>query len=155
MNPILVGPLTVTRRHVGYAGIDLVSADGVVLAPEGGRAETFRALGECGHGLTLYGDSGLKWRFCHFAGTPLIGDGETITAGAPLGVMGTSGHVTGRHLHLETYGAGWKDAWRAIGIPEQHVSPPVGGGDSPVMPEALEVAFPVAVIVGFVVGVFV
>lgn len=124
----------ITRRHANFNGIDMWSADGVIVTPEAGVVEKVYVLaGTCGNGLVLRGESGLKHVLCHFAErSPLI-EGQHYPEGSLVGQMGMTGKATGKHLHWETYGSGWRAAWRAAGIPEIYLeAPPVGGDGWPV-----------------------
>jgi murein DD-endopeptidase MepM/ murein hydrolase activator NlpD len=48
--------------------------------------------------LTL--DDGTEIWFCHQTEI-FVEVGETVTAGEVIGTVGTTGHVTGSHLHVE------------------------------------------------------
>lgn len=122
-----------TRRHPNYNAIDLWSVDGVIVLPEAGTVEKVHELaGSCGNGIVLRGDSGLKHVLCHFAARSPLVEGLHYEEGALAGQMGATGRVTGKHLHWETYGTGWRQAWKDAGIPEVYLdTPPVGGDDWP------------------------
>jgi murein DD-endopeptidase MepM/ murein hydrolase activator NlpD len=56
----------------------------------------------CGIGLTIRTGDGLVWTYCHLAYLePSVRAGESLTAGAPVGLVGSTGHSTGPHLHLQ------------------------------------------------------
>jgi murein DD-endopeptidase MepM/ murein hydrolase activator NlpD len=56
----------------------------------------------CGIGLTLRTGDGLVWTYCHLAYLePSVRAGESLIAGAPVGLVGSTGHSTGPHLHLQ------------------------------------------------------
>lgn len=47
-------------------------------------------------------NDGRYWRYCHMVlNSLLVQVGDTVTTNTPLGSMGATGNVTGRHLHLE------------------------------------------------------
>lgn len=49
-------------------------------------------------------DGKLTATFSHMeAGSLRVKEGDTVSAGTPLGTEGATGNVTGRHLHFETY----------------------------------------------------
>jgi murein DD-endopeptidase MepM/ murein hydrolase activator NlpD len=56
----------------------------------------------CGIGFTLRAADGLVWTYCHLAYLePSVQDGVSLVAGAPVGLVGSTGHSTGPHLHLQ------------------------------------------------------
>lgn len=47
-------------------------------------------------------DDGFYWRYCHMIINSLqVNVGDRVTTQTPIGQMGATGNVTGRHLHLE------------------------------------------------------
>ena len=59
--------------------------------------------GNCGIGLTIRaaGD-GRLWTYCHMSyEDPGIQPGIAVAAGQPVGLVGSTGHSTGPHLHLQ------------------------------------------------------
>lgn len=47
-------------------------------------------------------ENGLFWRYCHMVeGSRLVQVGQQVDINTPIGRMGDTGNVTGRHLHLE------------------------------------------------------
>jgi murein DD-endopeptidase MepM/ murein hydrolase activator NlpD len=56
----------------------------------------------CGIGLTIRTQDGLVWTYCHLAYLePRVTDGVTLPAGMAIGLVGSTGHATGPHLHLQ------------------------------------------------------
>jgi murein DD-endopeptidase MepM/ murein hydrolase activator NlpD len=56
----------------------------------------------CGIGLTIRTEDGLVWTYCHLAyEEPSVTDGASLTAGTQVGLVGSTGHATGPHLHLQ------------------------------------------------------
>jgi murein DD-endopeptidase MepM/ murein hydrolase activator NlpD len=105
--PVGGGPSVVS---VGHTHHDYPAAD--IAAPAGSPVYALAdALIEkawhspdarCGIGLTLQASDGQRWTYCHLAyEEPQIVDGTTVTAGTLLGLVGSTGHATGPHLHLQ------------------------------------------------------
>lgn len=47
-------------------------------------------------------EDGHYWRYCHMvSGSLQVSVGQKVTTTTPIGRMGATGNVTGRHLHLE------------------------------------------------------
>ena len=56
----------------------------------------------CGIGLTLQAFDGQVWTYCHLAYLdPAVMDGVSLAAGTQIGLVGSTGHATGPHLHLQ------------------------------------------------------
>lgn len=52
--------------------------------------------------VQILDNDGHYWRYCHMvAGSVQVSVGQQVTTQTPLGRMGATGNVTGRHLHLE------------------------------------------------------
>jgi murein DD-endopeptidase MepM/ murein hydrolase activator NlpD len=43
----------------------------------------------------------VRTRYCHLDTRPWVEPGQQVTAGQPLGTVGTTGHSSGPHLHFE------------------------------------------------------
>lgn len=56
-----------------------------------------------GNMVLIYDSStGYYWRYCHMVnGSITVSVGQQVTTATKLGVMGATGNVSGRHLHLE------------------------------------------------------
>jgi murein DD-endopeptidase MepM/ murein hydrolase activator NlpD len=102
--PVGGGPGTVLvgRDHHDYPAADIAAplgapvyalADAVVLS--------LSDEGACGTGLTLRSLDGLEWIYCHLAHRDeAVQPGGVVTAGQWVGLVGSTGHSTGPHLHL-------------------------------------------------------
>lgn len=89
----------------GHKGIDLISDDTRVYATCNGIVRVI-AYDPSGWGWYIsIGDSdidGLRHIFCHLAaGSILVSRGQTVDRLTQLAVMGSTGNVTGRHLHYQ------------------------------------------------------
>ncbi|WP_435123909.1 M23 family metallopeptidase [Micromonospora tulbaghiae] len=59
----------------------------------------------CGWYVDLVHAGGFGTRYCHMVRRPDVRVGDTVQAGQPIGLVGTSGHSSGPHLHFETHQA--------------------------------------------------
>ena len=56
----------------------------------------------CGIGATMRTQDGLEWTYCHLSYLdPHVEPGQVLEAGALVGLVGSTGHSTGPHLHLQ------------------------------------------------------
>ncbi|MEV4830632.1 M23 family metallopeptidase [Micromonospora sp. NPDC049257] len=57
----------------------------------------------CGWYVDLVHAAGHGTRYCHMVRRPDVGEGDTVQAGQQIGLVGTSGHSSGPHLHFQTH----------------------------------------------------
>ena len=82
-----------------HGGADLLSPAGTpILAPSGGRVVLARALYFTGNTVVIDHGLGLFSLFAHLS-TVEVRTGDTVAAGAVIGLVGATGRVTGPHLH--------------------------------------------------------
>jgi murein DD-endopeptidase MepM/ murein hydrolase activator NlpD len=105
--PVGGGPqvVSVAHTHHDYPAADIAApagsplyalADGVVESAWAGIDP------RCGIGFTIRAFDGQVWTYCHLAyREPAVVAGATLRAGAPVGLVGSTGHATGPHLHLQ------------------------------------------------------
>ena len=99
------GVVSVAHTHHDYPAADIAApagspvyaiANGVVLNA------WHEADPRCGIGMTIRTQDGQVWTYCHLAFLqPSLADGVSLAAGAQIGLVGSTGHATGPHLHLQ------------------------------------------------------
>jgi murein DD-endopeptidase MepM/ murein hydrolase activator NlpD len=87
-----------------HTGLDLSPGDGFVYAAVDGRVAIARADGAYGNMTVLehgrVGGQELSTLYAHQARL-MVTEGDTVRAGQVIGVVGSTGYSTGRHLHFE------------------------------------------------------
>ena len=105
--PVGGGPslVSVSHHHHDYPAADIA-------APEGSPSTRSRTLvvvrawqypdGRCGIGVTMRTADGQSSTYCHLSYLdPALTGGVQLAAGTQLGLVGSTGHATGPHLHLQ------------------------------------------------------
>jgi murein DD-endopeptidase MepM/ murein hydrolase activator NlpD len=106
--PVGGGPsvVSVSEYHHDYPAADIAAPMGTPLyALADGIVEDAWPLGSgtCGIGFTMGSADGRTWTYCHLSFLePTVQPGASLVAGAPVGLVGSTGHSTGPHLHLQT-----------------------------------------------------
>ena len=59
--------------------------------------------GGCGWMVEVQHAGNIMTRYCHMVQRPLVKDGQEVTAGEVIGLVGTSGNSSGPHLHFEVH----------------------------------------------------
>jgi murein DD-endopeptidase MepM/ murein hydrolase activator NlpD len=99
------GVVFVSNSHHDYPAADIGAPAGspVYALSSGVVLQAWPApSARCGVGLTLRTGDGLSWTYCHLAVLdPAIAAGSAVSAGTPVGLVGSTGHATGPHLHLQ------------------------------------------------------
>jgi murein DD-endopeptidase MepM/ murein hydrolase activator NlpD len=100
------GVISVGHDHHDYPAADIAAPSGApVYALADGFIDDAWPLGggACGIGFKLLASDGRTWTYCHLSFLePIVVRGAVVTAGAPVGLVGSTGHSTGPHLHLQT-----------------------------------------------------
>jgi murein DD-endopeptidase MepM/ murein hydrolase activator NlpD len=106
--PVGGGPsvVSVGHDHHDYPAADIAAPEG---APLYALADGFvidawhMPNGSCGIGMTMRAAvDGREWTYCHMSyEEPGIQPGAAVSAGQPVGLVGSTGHATGPHLHLQ------------------------------------------------------
>jgi len=104
--PVGGGPsvVSVGATHHDYPAADIAAPAGSPLyaLANGVVTKAWRYDSKCGIGFTIQTNDGLTWVYCHLAyREPAVVAGATLTAGTPVGLVGSTGHSTGPHLHLQ------------------------------------------------------
>ena len=99
------GVVSASHTHHDYPAVDIAApagspvyalADGVIV-----RSWTVPDP-SCGIGLTMRAFDGQTWTYCHLSYLePGIVAGVSVTAGEPVGLVGSTGDASGPHLHLQ------------------------------------------------------
>jgi murein DD-endopeptidase MepM/ murein hydrolase activator NlpD len=105
--PVGGGPeaVSVGHDHHDYPAADIAAPTGAPLyALADGRvgAAWPQPNGNCGIGFILQTADGRSWTYCHLSYLePGVRLGAFLSAGSPVGLVGSTGHSTGPHLHLQ------------------------------------------------------
>ena len=88
-------------RATRHTGIDLAAPIGrTVLAASGGTITYAAFDGPYGQKIEITHPDGTRTSYAHLHHID-VEPGETVTAGDPIGTLGTTGNTTGPHLHFE------------------------------------------------------
>jgi murein DD-endopeptidase MepM/ murein hydrolase activator NlpD len=105
--PVGGGPsvVSVGHRHHDYPAADIAAPEGsplYALADSFVMATYADGSGKCGIGLTIQLETGTEYTYCHLSYLePAVHPGAALAAGQPVGLVGSTGHSTGPHLHLQ------------------------------------------------------
>ena len=99
------GSVSVGHTHHDYPAADIAAPAGSPVYALSGAVVLnawHESDGRCGIGVTMRTSDGFVWTYCHLAYLfPLVTDGVTLAAGEQVGLVGSTGHATGPHLHLQ------------------------------------------------------
>ena len=105
--PVGGGPehVSVSHDHHDYPAADIAAPAGAplyALAIGVVGSAWHMPAGNCGIGFTLRTGDGRSWTYCHLSYLePSVQPGALLPAGATVGLVGSTGHSTGPHLHLQ------------------------------------------------------
>jgi murein DD-endopeptidase MepM/ murein hydrolase activator NlpD len=68
----------------------------------------------CGHFVDIEHAAGIVSRYCHMLIEPFVDVGDNVVAGQIIGLVGSSGHSSGPHLHFEIHLHNDHGAWSAV-----------------------------------------
>jgi murein DD-endopeptidase MepM/ murein hydrolase activator NlpD len=96
------GAVSVGHDHHDYPAADIAAPLGApVYALAAGNVLSIVDDGRCGTGLVIQTLDGLEWVYCHLSfRDPGLTAGSPLDAGQWVGLVGSTGHSTGPHLHL-------------------------------------------------------
>jgi murein DD-endopeptidase MepM/ murein hydrolase activator NlpD len=104
--PVGGGPsvVSVAATHHDYPAADISAPEGSPLYALADSVVT-RSFpsghGKCGVGLELRLENGTRYVYCHLSYLePYVVPGTALSAGTPVGLVGSTGSSTGPHLHL-------------------------------------------------------
>lgn len=106
--PVGGGPsvVSVSHTHHDYPAADIAAPEGSpVYALADAVVERAWTVPDpaCGLGVTFRAADGLTWTYCHLSYVyPSVQAGVTLSAGTPIGLVGSTGDATGPHLHIQT-----------------------------------------------------
>jgi murein DD-endopeptidase MepM/ murein hydrolase activator NlpD len=106
--PVAGGPgqVSVGHHHHDYPAADIAASEGAPLyaLTDGFVQEAWpTGAGDCGIGFKMLAGDGRTWTYCHLSYLePAVVVGAALSMGAPVGLVGSTGHSTGPHLHLQT-----------------------------------------------------
>jgi len=88
-----------------HGGIDIMTGGGATLVSASpGVVTEVNYSGGWGQYVKIDHGSGVSTLYAHLiAGSQMVSPGQTVTAGTPVGLSGSTGYVTVAHLHFETY----------------------------------------------------
>jgi len=91
----------INHTHSGHFGLDIAAREGTpVVAAMAGTVERAGAAGTYGNLVVLRHADGSETRYAHLSAIA-VHRGDQVSAGAPIGAVGTTGRSTGPHLHFE------------------------------------------------------
>jgi murein DD-endopeptidase MepM/ murein hydrolase activator NlpD len=104
--PVGGGPavVSVSHFHHDYPAADIAAPEGspVYALVDATVAYAWSWDERCGIGFTMQAADGQVWTYCHLSYMdPSVTEGAELKAGDPVGLVGTTGHATGPHLHLQ------------------------------------------------------
>ena len=83
-----------------HNGIDFAAPSGAnILAVADGQVSFAGDMGGCGNAVEINHSGGYLSKYCH-ALKVLVQKGQSVKAGTPIALVGTTGTSTGNHLHL-------------------------------------------------------
>ncbi|MBF4161738.1 M23 family metallopeptidase [Nocardioides sp. CBS4Y-1] len=128
--PVAAGAYHLTARFGEYGlwssyhtGLDFAAPTGTtIMAIAGGTVTSAGYDGAYGNKTVVTLDDGTEIWYCHQT-TINVSVGQSVVSGQPIGTVGSTGHVTGPHVHIEVRPGG--------GDPVDPYAAMVAHGDTP------------------------
>jgi murein DD-endopeptidase MepM/ murein hydrolase activator NlpD len=98
-NGVDLGAPRHTKIHAASAGVVIVSKCDLGNCDNDGSPST----PGCGWFVDILHADNVITRYCHMVQRPFVSVGDRVSAGQIIGLVGTSGHSSGPHLHYETH----------------------------------------------------
>jgi murein DD-endopeptidase MepM/ murein hydrolase activator NlpD len=99
------GVVSVAHTHHDYPAADIAAPEGSPLYALADSVVLERyqdGTGNCGNGFKIQLEDGAVYVYCHLSYLePSVVPGAALAAGAPVGLVGSTGDATGPHLHLQ------------------------------------------------------
>ena len=103
-----------------HKGLDLVLHNDNIPAVMGGTVTYVGYAGNAGNMVTIKSNDGYIHKYMHLASPSTLKVGQTVTEGQTIGIQGSTGRSTGKHLHFQVEysdGSGTIDPEKYLTIP--------------------------------------
>jgi murein DD-endopeptidase MepM/ murein hydrolase activator NlpD len=102
-NGVDLGASRGTPIHAAAAGTVTVVRCNVEPASHGCDVDGSPQTPGCGWYVDIEHDGNVVTRYCHMLTQPYVQQGQTVVVGQVIGLVGSSGHSSGPHLHFEVH----------------------------------------------------
>ena len=93
----------ITRNNGDFhGGTDFACAEGTpVHIPIGGKVIAAGTSSSMGNYVQILDNDGKYWRFMHMKNKPMVSNGDSVSPGTQIGVVGNTGQSSSAHLHVD------------------------------------------------------